>query len=284
MANKESKTILITGCSSGIGLCCAKGLQTRGYRVFATARKTEDVAHLQQQGLESLQLDLASSASIENAVDEVLKRTDGTLFALFNNGAYAMPGAVEDLSRDMLRENFETNFFGTHELTCRIIPVMRKQGYGRIIQNSSLLGYVSLPYRGSYNSSKYALEGLTDAMRLELSDTNIFVSLIEPGPISSRFRANAFAMYRKHIDKEKSPHRAIYEGMESRLTKQGPAQPFTLPPEAVLKKLIHALESRKPKIRYPVTFPAYMFAFLRRYTTNRFLDNFLLSLSRRENR
>lgn len=280
----SDKTILITGCSSGIGRCCANSLRERGYRVFATARKVSDVEKLKEEGFESLQLDLENSESIGKALTEILSRTDGKLFALFNNGAYAQPGAVEDLSRDMLRQNFEANFFGTHELTCRIIPIMRKQGYGRIIQNSSLLGYVSLPYRGSYNASKHALEGLTDAMRLELSDTNIKVALIEPGPISSRFRANAFAMYEKNIRKEGSPHRERYEGMEKRLKKVGPAAPFTLPPEAVLKKLIHALESPRPKIRYYVTFPAYLFAFLRRFATHRFLDRFLMKISEGENK
>lgn len=280
----NQKTILITGCSSGIGLHCAKGLHARGYRVFASARKTSDVEMLKQLGLEAVQLDLQSDASIHTALQQVLNQTGGTLDALFNNGAYAQAGAVEDLSREVLRENFETNLFGTHELTRLVIKIMRVQGYGRIVQNSSLLGYVSMPYRGSYNASKYALEGLTDAMRLELSDTDIRVCLIEPGPIESRFRPNAFAMYKKNIDKENSAHREKYEGMEKRLTKTGHAAPFTLTPEAVLKKLIHALESPRAKIRYRVTFPAYLFMFLRRFTTSRFLDRFLLSMSHKENR
>lgn len=283
MTNPSSKSILITGCSSGIGLCCAAGLKERGYRVFATARNIEDVEMLKTKGFESYQLDLDSSESIQQALDDILKKTQGQLFALFNNGAYAQPGAVEDLSREILRQNFETNLFGTHELTCMVVKVMRKQGYGRIVQNSSLLGYVSMAYRGSYNASKYALEGLTDAMRLELSDTDIKISLIEPGPITSAFRKNAFAMYQKNIDKTDSAHREKYEGMEKRLTKEGPAAPFTLPPEAVLKKLIHALESPKPKIRYPVTFPAYLFAFLRRFATSRFLDRLLLKVAKNEN-
>jgi NAD(P)-dependent dehydrogenase (short-subunit alcohol dehydrogenase family) len=160
--DKQAKSILITGCSSGIGLCVAQGLKQRGYRVFATARKAEDVAMLEQQGLESLRLDLADSTSIEAALAAVLERTGGTLDALFNNGAYGQPGAVEDLRREVLREQFETNLFGTHELTCRVLPVMRRQGHGRIIHNSSVLGLIALPFRGAYNSSKYALEGLTD--------------------------------------------------------------------------------------------------------------------------
>lgn len=266
------RAILITGSSSGIGLCVAKGLQQRGYRVFATARQPADVASLRETGLESLQLDLDSSESINNAVNEILARTNGHLFALFNNGAYGQPGAVEDLRRDVLRAQFETNLFGWHELTCRILPVMRKQGYGRIIQNSSVLGLIALPFRGAYNASKFALEGLTDTLRLELFETNIYISLIEPGPIESRFRANAFKAFQQNVDKSLSPFQQQYVAMESRLTTEGPAVPFTLPPEAVLKKVVHALESNRPRARYYVTFPTHLFGTLRRLLSSRGLD------------
>ena len=253
------KSILVTGCSSGIGLCVARGLKTRGYRVFATARKESDVQRLCDEGLESLRLDLADSGSITTAVDEILARTRGTLDALFNNGAYGQPGAVEDLSRDVLRTQFETNLFGWHELTNRILPVMRRQGHGRIVQNSSVLGFVALRYRGAYNASKYALEGLTDTLRLELMGTGIHVSLVEPGPVTSRFRENAFRAYQENIDPDSSVHRDSYLAMEARLKTKGPAVPFTLPPEAVLRKVIHALESRRPRARYYVTFPTCLF-------------------------
>jgi NAD(P)-dependent dehydrogenase (short-subunit alcohol dehydrogenase family) len=271
----DRSTILITGCSSGIGLCVARGLAQRGYRVFATARKQGDVEWLQAEGLESLRLDLADSASITAAVDEILSRTDGRLDALFNNGAYGQPGAVEDLTREVLRTQFETNLFGWHELTNRVLPVMRRQGYGRIVHNSSVLGFVALPFRGAYNASKYALEGLTDTLRLELLGTGIHVCLIEPGPIASRFRANAFAAYQRHIDPQTSVHRERYGQMEQRLTTDGPVVPFTLPPEAVLNKVIRALESRRPRTRYYVTFPTCLFAFLKRVLTQRALDRVL---------
>ncbi len=244
----------------------------RGHRVFATARKPEDVERLQAEGLESLPLDLTDSASIQSAVAAVLRCTGGTLDALFNNGAYGQPGAIEDLRREVLREQFETNLFGTLELTNLILPVMRRQGHGRIIQNSSLLGLVALPYRGAYNASKFALEGLSDTLRLELTGTGIHVCIIEPGPIASRFRANAFAAYQRNIRKEQSPHRNNYEAMERRLTKTGSAVPFTLPPEAVLTRVVHALESPRPRIRYPVTVPTYLFAVLRRILPYRLLD------------
>src|SRR3569623_2612525 len=239
----NSKSILITGCSSGIGLCAAEGLQRRGYHVFASARKAADVATLQARGLAAVQLDLDDSVSIRRALNEVLARTGGRLDALFNNGGYGQAGAVEDLRREVLRAQFETNLFGAQELTNLIIPVMRAQGPGRIIYNSSLLGLVAMPYRGAYNASKFAIEGLADTLRLELAGSGIHVSLIEPGPIKSRFRANALAAFLRHIDIERSAHREPYRGVLKRLEKPGPAAPFTLPPEAVLKRVIHALES-----------------------------------------
>lgn len=274
--NTEPKSILITGCSSGIGLCVAHGLKQRGHRVFATARKSADVQKLKEMGFESFLLDLDDTLSITNAVKNILAQTGGTLDAVFNNGAYSQPGAVEDLSRNLLRAQFETNLFGWLELTNLLLPVMRKQGHGRIIQNSSILGLVSLPYRGAYNASKYALEGLTDTLRLELAGSRIYVSLIEPGPIESRFRANAFKAYQKNIDRDRSPHRDRYLAMENRLTKEGPAVPFTLPPEAVLQKVIHALENPSPRIRYYVTLPTHLFGTLRRLLPSRILDWILL--------
>lgn len=271
----QTKVIIVTGSSSGIGYCVAHGLKKAGYRVFATARKPEDVERLKSEGLESLLLDLADSDSINGAVDQILKLTDGRIDVLFNNAAFGQPGAVEDLTREVLRFQFETNLFGTHELTNRIIPIMRQQGYGRIIQNSSLLGYVALRFRGAYNASKFALEGLTDTLRLELLGSGIAVSLIEPGPVTSRFRANGFELYKKNIDKDQSHFKELYEATEKRLANEGPAAPFTLPPEAVLKKVLHAIESKRPKVRYRVTFPAYLFAWLKRVLSSRMLDGVL---------
>lgn len=265
-------SVLITGCSSGIGKVAAKGLRNRGYRVFATARKNTDVEQLANEGFEALQLDLSDSASIQLAVQTVFERTEGKLDALFNNGAFGQPGAVEDLSRDALRNQFETNFFGTHELTNLVLPKMRAQGHGRILYNSSVLGFVALTFRGAYSASKYALEGLADTLRMELHGTNIKIVLIEPGPILSKFRENSFSLYQQNIDVENSHYRKVYQSMEERLTTEGAAVPFTLPAEAVLKKVILALESRKPKIRYYVTFPTYLFASLRRILPDSALD------------
>jgi NAD(P)-dependent dehydrogenase (short-subunit alcohol dehydrogenase family) len=274
----HQKSVLITGCSTGIGRCLALGLHARGYRVFASVKQEKDVAALRAAGLESLVLDLRSPDSIRAAMDEVLTRCGGQLYALINNGAYGQPGAVEDLTREALRLQFETNLFGTQELTNRVLPVMRVRNEGRIVQISSLLGIVCMGYRGAYNASKFALEALSDTMRLELRGTNIFISLVEPGPITSRFRDNAYQAYQAHIDKTRSAHRDYYERVERRLGGTKPL-PFTLPPEAVLEKVIHALEARQPKLRYPVTFPSHLFTWLRRLLPGRTLDRIMAKVS-----
>ncbi len=278
------RSILISGCSSGIGRAVALGLQTRGYRVFAGARSRSALIELERQGLETVQLDLANSESIKDAVTEVLEACQGQLYGLFNNAGFGQPGAVEDLSRDALREQFEVNVFGTHELTQYVIPAMRRQGGGRIIQNSSLLGFIAMKYRGAYISSKYALEGLTDTLRLELHGSDIHVSLIEPGPIVSQFRANALRAFKRHIDAAHSDHRADYEAVLERLQNQEDNVPFTLPPGAVLNKVIHALESRRPRIRYRVTLPTYGFAFLKWLLPGSWMDALLIKASGAENR
>ncbi len=273
--NRQDKAILITGCSSGIGLAVAKGLRQRGYRVFATARKQQDVESLLQMGFESLLLDLDDSSSIQQAVSEVLKCTDGKLYGLFNNGGFALAGAVEDLSRAAIRAQFETNLFGWLELSNLIIPVMRKQGYGRIIQNSSILGMIPFQYRGAYVASKFAIEGLFSTLRLELTDTPIHICLIEPGPIVSHIRQNSLKALKKYINIENSVHQQAYENVLNRLQTEGPVMKSTLPPEAVLKRVIHCLESRKPKIRYYVTTPTYIIGFLRRILPYALLDKLL---------
>jgi NAD(P)-dependent dehydrogenase (short-subunit alcohol dehydrogenase family) len=272
------RNVLITGCSSGIGYCVAKGLKARGYNVFASARKLEDVARLEAEGFKTLLLDLANPESVQDAVYELMLRTNSELYAVFHNGAYGQAGALEDITRATLEKQFATNVFGWHQLTNMLLPLMRQRNEGRIIYNSSLLGYVALPFRGSYNASKYAIEGLADTLRLELADTDIKLSLIEPGPIESRFRANALQSLQANVDIEKSPHRDKYQATIRRLSKPGPAAPFTLPPEAVLQKVIHALESPKPKPRYRVTFPAHLFWTLRRLLPTRLLDKVLLKV------
>ncbi|NEX16346.1 MAG: short-chain dehydrogenase [Halochromatium sp.] len=277
---EHQRSILITGCSSGIGLSCALGLAQRGWQVIASARQAADVERLQAQGLQAVQLDLNDPDSIAAGLQAALALTGQRLDALFNNGAYGQPGAVEDLTRETLRAQFETNLFGWHDLTRRVIPLMRNQGQGRILQNSSVLGFAALPFRGAYVASKFALEGLTDTLRLELRGSGIEVILIEPGPILSRFRDNAYRAYQRHIDPSTSPYRETYQRMEERLRKEGAAQPFTLPPEAVLHKLLQALESPHPKPRYYVTFPTHLIGALHRLLPSRAMDWVLYQTSR----
>ena len=265
------KTILITGCSSGIGLAAAKTLNERGWRVFATARKDDDLQRLQDEiGVEALYLELRDGQSIKKCAGEALSRTNGRLDALFNNAAYGQLGAIEDLSAAVLRDQFEVNLIGTHDLTCRIIPAMRAAGHGRIVQCSSVLGLVSGPWRGAYCASKFALEALSDSLRMELNGSGIHVSLIEPGPIWSRFIDNAIASF-ANVDKDASPHRETYEARIAAL-QDGGASRFKLPPEAVARRLIHALESPRPKIRYFVTTPTYVAALFKRVLPDRALD------------
>lgn len=270
------KSILITGCSSGIGYDAAHGLKARGWRVFAACRTAEDCARLQAEGFESPQLDYTDPDSIGTALDEVLGATGGTLDALFNNGAHVIPGAVEDLPVDALRAIFEANFFGWHDLTRRVIPVMRAQGHGRIVQCSSVLGFVTLPWRGAYNATKYAVEGLTDTLRIEMRDTPIDVVLIEPGPVTSKIRQNAIPHYERWINWKDSVRTAQYrDGLNKRLYENRGPDKFELPASAVTAKLVHALEARRPRPRYYVTTPTYIIGFLRRILPTPALDWFL---------
>ena len=280
----SDKNVLITGCSSGIGLHLARSLKDSGYRVFASARNSEDVEKLTQLGLRCLQLDVANSESIQSAVQTLLKETNGNLYALINNAGFGQPGAVEDLKRDILREQFETNLFGLVELTNLLLPTMYQQGYGRIIQISSVLGFVAMPFRGAYIASKYALEGISDTLRLELKNTNIYVSLIEPGPVTSRFRQNSLVLFNKNINSEKSRFHKNYQATISRLEAEGPAVPFTLGPEAVTKKVLNALESNHPNPRYYVTIPTYLFAYLKRLLPTNTLDKLLSKSSKVEHK
>ena len=266
-----TRTILITGCSTGIGYCCAGGMKARGWRVFATARKDADIARLKDQGLESVYLDYTEPASIATALADVLTATDGRLDALFNNGAYAQPGAVEDLTMAAMREQFETNFFGWHDLTRQVIPVMRKKGHGRIVQNSSVLGLIAIGFRGAYTASKFALEGYSDTLRIELDGTGIHVAVIEPGPIESRIDQNAALAAKRHIDMENSIHRTYYKRRIARLEQGRGDTRGQLGPEAVLKVLVHACESARPRTHYYVTSQTHLAAAMRRILPGRLL-------------
>ncbi len=270
------KTILITGCSSGIGLDAAHGMRARGWRVFASCRQQRDCDRLRAQGFDSPRIDYTDSESITSGLAEVLDATGGTLDAVFNNGAHGLPGAVEDLPTDGLRTIFEANFFGWHELTRQIIPIMRAQGHGRIVQNSSVLGLVAFPWRGAYVATKYAVEGLTDTLRLELAETNIKAILIEPGPITSKIRENSIPFFERFINWENSALREKYEAsLLKRLYESSGPDRFELPASAVTDKLAHAVETKRPRARYYVTTPTYIAGYLRRFLPTRTIDRIL---------
>ncbi|MEW9805600.1 SDR family oxidoreductase [Mesorhizobium marinum] len=252
----EMRTIIVTGASSGIGAYCARALKAEGWRVMATARQPADIAALEADGIEAFYLDYREPASIARLVDDVLARTGGTIDALFNNGAYSQPGAVEDIGTDVLREQFEANFFGWHDLTTRIVPVMRRQGRGRIVHCSSIMGLAPFKFRGPYAASKYALEGLMLCLRSELQETGIHVSLIEPGPVKSKIATNALAWFLKNVDHQNSVHRDAYQLQLDRLNAGGSVSRLKPGPEVVHAALRHALHARRPKPHYVVTWPA----------------------------
>lgn len=272
----SQKSILITGCSSGIGYDAAHTLAKRGWRVLATCRAQKDCERLISEGLESFVLDYASDDSVQAGAEQALELTGGELFALFNNGAHATPGAVEDLPRDALRANFETNLFGQFDLINRLLPSMKKNQRGRIINNSSVLGFLALKYRGAYNSTKFAMEGLTDTLRIENIDSPVKIILIEPGPITSSIRQNSIAHFEKWINWENSAHAEAYRNiLKPRLyDKNTTPDRFELPASAVTKKLIHALDSDRPKPRYYVTTPTYIAGIVKRFCTTRGVDRF----------
>lgn len=268
----QNRSVLVTGCSSGIGAAAAPYLRDRGWRVFPSARKLDDVARLRDAGFDAVRLDVADSTSIREAVATLLEATGGQLGAVVNNAGYGQPGAVEDVPREALRRQFEVNVFGAHELTATLVPVFRRQGWGRIVTVSSVLGRVTIPMVGSYCATKHALESLSDALRVELRGSGVAVSLVEPGPIATRFRTNAVAMGEEHLDAD-SRFAAEYRREHAKRTRADRRDTmFTRPPEAVAARIAHALASPHPRRRYCVTVPAYLGAILRRVVPDALLD------------
>lgn len=278
----NAKIIFITGCSTGIGFDSVFTLQKRGHRVIASCRKIDDVEKLSAMGVETLLLDVSDSTSIQKAVPDLLTRTGGRLDILINNAGYGQAGALEDISRDVMRKQFETNVFGLLELTNLLIPIMRQQGQGRIINISSILGIISMPFRGAYNASKYAVEGISDTLRLELHSSGIDVVTIEPGPIESRFRDNVVDSSLQNVPMSQSHFKKQYEVMHTSYKQAKSDSFFTKKTDAVIAKLIHAIESKRPKAKYAVTFPAHLFIFLKRFLSTRLMDKLFLLLSKKE--
>lgn len=271
----DKRVILITGASSGIGFAAARDMAARGWRVFATVRTDADAERVAAlAGVTVLRLDYTRPAEIAAAAEAVLAATGGRIDALFNNGAYGQPGAVEDLTTDVLRAQFEANVFGWHDLTCRLIPAMRARGGGRIVQCSSILGFIAMKYRGAYIASKHALEGLTDTLRMELKGTGIEVVSIQPGPIATNFVAASMRRFHETIDIAGSAHKAVYERRLARMARGG-ATRFKLPPEAVVACLIEACENPRPRPVYRVTKPTKTLSLLKRVLPTRAWHRFL---------
>ncbi|MBA2709090.1 MAG: SDR family NAD(P)-dependent oxidoreductase [Tatlockia sp.] len=279
---EQRQTIFITGCSTGIGHDAALALTKRGHRVIASCRKETDLAKLHSLGLEAVLMDMNDENSIAIGFSELLTKTSGRLDVLINNAGYGQAGALEDISRDILRQQFETNVFGLMDLSRLAIPIMRKQSKGRIINISSVLGFISMPFRGAYNASKYAVEGLSDTLRLELKSSGIKVICIEPGPIRSEFRSNAIEHSLPNIDKDNSHFHKKYQQMLNGYLEQKEKSLFTKGTEAVISKLIQAIEVKNPKAKYPVTFPSHLFSILKRVLTVKMLDRLIASLSKKE--
>ena len=268
--------IIITGCSTGIGLETAIYLSDKFIKVYPTARDQEDVQMLKDLGFEhAMLLDVNKPEMITSVINRVVE-IDGHLDVWFNNAGFGQPGAIEDVTTDVLREQFETNVFGLHECTRQIIPVMREQGHGKIIQHSSVLGLISLFGRGSYNASKYAIEGLTDTLRLELSDTKIFPVLLNTGPITSHFRENAVKKLEENIDID---HSIFKERYLKNLKNAHKKVPFNEEAEAVASVVHKIILSDKPKPRYYITKATYLLGFFKRTLSTSLLDKILIKLS-----
>ncbi len=275
MEKSKITNSIITGCSTGIGLETAKYLQSKGVKVYATVKCEDDIGMLKEFGLKNvLKLDVTKPNEISSVIDRVLK-DDGKIDIWFNNAGYGQAGALEDISTDVLREQFETNVFGLHESTRQIIPIMRKQGYGKIIQHSSVLGLVSLFGRGAYNASKYAIEGLTDTLRLELKGTEIYPTLLNTGPITSNFRKTAMQKLKENVDIDGS---IFKENYLKNLEKKKSKVPFNEEPISVAKVVYQIVMAKKPKPRYYITKATTLLGYLKRILSTSSLDRVLMKI------
>ena len=272
----KTKNILITGCSSGIGKNVAITLHNKGWRVFATCRSKTDCTFFKKLGIESFPLDLLKEESINCAVNLVKEKTKSQLDVLFNNGAYAIPGAIQDIPRSAMREIFEVNVFGQIDLINRCIPLMMSSDYPKIINCSSVLGFMSLPYRGLYSATKYSLEALTDALRRENYNNKIRFVLIQPGPINTNIKKKSIKHFEKWIDWKKSIHQKTYENkVIKRLydnNYKDTLNNYELKPDAVTKIIIKVLNSKNPKVRYKITMQTKIAQFMIKIFPTNLLD------------
>jgi NAD(P)-dependent dehydrogenase (short-subunit alcohol dehydrogenase family) len=269
--SQPSKSVLITGCSTGIGRATAKLLAGQGWRVYASARRLDSVADLADSGCELLQLDVDDEASIEAAV-ATIEEDDGAVGVLVNNAGFSQSGAVEEVPMDRVRRQFETNVFGAVRLIQRVLPGMRRQGWGKIVNVSSMGGKLVFPGGGYYHAAKHALEAISDALRFEVQGFGIDVIVIEPGLITTEFGRTAAATvnsdssdgaYAKFNEVVAEGTRDIYD---SPMAKLGG------PPESVAKAIAKAISKRRPRPRYKVTPSARLALLGRRLVSDRMWD------------
>jgi NAD(P)-dependent dehydrogenase (short-subunit alcohol dehydrogenase family) len=270
-----SRAVLITGCSTGIGRETAEHLVSRRWRVYATARRLESIKELGEAGCKILELDVTDDESMRAAVAEVEDR-DGAVFALVNNAGYGQEGAVEEVSMNDVRRQFETNVFGLARMTQLVLPGMRRQGAGRIVNISSMGGKLTFPGGGAYHASKYAVEALSDALRFEVRGFGVHVSVVEPGTIKTRFGDTATSSV-EHLQDPESPYAAFNQVLVERINDayEGKLARFAAPPEAVAKVIAKAISARRPRTRYRVTLAARMMLATRKVMPDRGWDLFL---------
>ena len=270
-----SKAVLITGCSSGIGRATAERLAGVGWKVYATARQVEAIAPLEERGCELLPLDVTDEDSMRSAVDEV-ERREGAVGVLVNNAGYSQSGAVEAVPTEKVRRQFETNVFGLARMCQLVLPGMRRQGYGRIVNVSSMGGKLTFPGAGYYHASKHAVEALSDALRFEVASFGVRVAVIEPGLIRTSFAQAAVGSMDGSGGEH--PYAGFDEGV-ARATAEnydrGPISRLAGEPEAVAEAIERAISARSPRSRYAVAPSAHLFMGLRRLLPDRAWDAIL---------
>lgn len=271
--NELRGSVLITGCSSGIGRDTAVVLKGMGWDVIASARKPTDVDLLRKQGFKAVLIDNNDDASIEAGMRSAVEMAEGgRVWGVFCNAGYGQPGALEDVTSRGMEQQLRTNVVGTHSLLRLAVKHMGSAGGGRILVNSSVLGVVGMKYRGAYVASKFALEGMADVLRMEVRDLGIDVCLIEPGPVYTRFRANGLKVFHEHVEVEGSRHAKRYEGLVKKLSTEGPVVPFTMTSRRCGEIAAKALTCARPRARYRATVQTRVFSVLKRVLPTRWLD------------
>lgn len=278
-----SKAVLITGCSSGIGEATARHLNARGWTVYATARRRDALTHLREAGCHTLALDVTDEASMRSAVEEVQER-EGAVGVLVNNAGYSQSGAIETVSMDAVRAQFETNVFGLARMCQLVLPAMRAQGAGRIVNVSSMGGRLTFPGGGFYHATKYAVEALSDALRFEVAGFGVQVIVVEPGLIRTRFGESAVGSMLPPAGEQPDGAAGPYGDFNAAVMtatvqayEVGPMARLGGPPHAVARKIEKAISAGRPRTRYTVTPSAKVLLGLRAVLPDRGWDTFVSS-------